>query len=351
MTVCAGLLGAGAAAELYLRKGRCCCSLHYVACADVDLDRAAATAARWGVPRACGPEELLADPDLDVVVNVTPAAEHERSGLRVLEAGHHLYSEKPLAPTVAGARRLLELAAERGLRVGCAPDTFLGPALQSARRLLDSGGVGTPFGASVSVVLPQPERSHPRPAAFFGEGAGPLFDMGPYALTALVFLLGPVARAAAFETIAPRERRGPDGRTIVPGVATHEVGVLAFAAGPVASLSFSFDAAGSAAPVLEVHATRATLWLPDPDRGEGEVRSRRQGSDEWVSEPVPAVGAQSRCAGVEDMAAAIREGRPHRASGELALHVLDVMESLRRSAATGRVVDLRTTCARPEPLP
>lgn len=346
-----GILGAGSAGRLYLRHSRHDCSLRYVACADVDRARATALAAEYGVPHACTPVELLADPRIDVVVNLTPAREHGRVGQQVLAAGRHLYSEKPLAPDVRQARRLLAAARRKRLRVGCAPDTFLGPALQTARCLLDSGCFGTPFAASVNLVMPEPERWHPRPAPFYREAAGPLFDMGPYHLTALVFLLGPVARAAGFGTIAPRERRSPDGELIVPTVPAHEVGVLDFAGGAVASLSVSFDAACSAAPPLEIHATGGTLRLPDPDHGEGTVWSCRHGRRDWTEEAPSGRGGRSRCIGIEDMAAAIREDRPHRASGELAIHVLDVMESLRRSAALGRVTRLRTTCERPQPLP
>lgn len=344
-------MGSGSAGRLYLRQSQAGCSVRYVACADVDLDRAAALAREYGVPRACTPGELLRDPDVDLVVDLTPAADHGWVGLLVLAAGRHLYSEKPLAPDVRQGRRVLATARRRGLRVGCAPDTFLGPALQTARRLLDSGRFGTPFAASVSLAGVQPESWHPRPAHFYGEAAGPLFDMGPYHLTALVSLLGPIARAAGLGTVAARERRSLAGEPITPAVPSHEVGVLEFASGAVASLSVSFDAARSAAPPIEVHATEGTLRLPDPNRGGGAVASCRHGGREWVVEAPLGRGGQTRCAGIEDMAAAMSEGRPHRASGELALHVLDAMESLRRSAATGRVVRLRTTCEQPPPLP
>jgi predicted dehydrogenase len=343
-----GLLGSGSAAELYLGHARQSCPLRHVVCADVDAGRAAALAEAWGLPRACSPEELLADPDVDVVVNLTPAALHGRTGLRVLEAGKHLYSEKPLAADVRQARELLRVAGERGLRVGCAPDTFLGPAQQAARRLLDAGHVGAVFGASASVAMFQPETWHPRPAQFYGEAAGPLYDMGPYYLTALVFLLGPVARVAGFGTVARRERRAGDVR-IEPSVPSHEVGVLEFASGAVATLMVSFDAAASVAAPMEVHGSLGTLRLPDPNDGGGAVASRRHGAPEWVEEAQVAQGNPTRCAGIVDMVSAIREGRPHRASGELGLHVLDVMESLRRSGETRSVTELSTTCDRPEP--
>ena len=344
-----GLLGSGSAAEQYLWHARQGCPLRHVACADVDVVRAAALAQAWGLPRACTPEELLADPDVDVVVNLTPAALHGRTGLRVLEAGKHLYSEKPLAADVSQARELLRVAEQRGLRVGCAPDTFLGPAQQTARRLLDAGRVGEVFAASASVAMLQPETWHPRPAQFYGEAAGPLYDMGPYYLTALVCLLGPVARVAGLGTIARRERHA-GGVTIEPSVPSHEVGVLEFASGVVATLMVSFDAAASAAPPLEVHGSLGTLLLPDPNGGGGTVASRRHGAPEWAEEAQVAPGNPTRCAGIVDMVTAIREGRPHRASGELGLHVLDVMESLRRSGERRSVVELTTTCAQPEPL-
>jgi predicted dehydrogenase len=346
-----GLLGSGSAGQLYLRHAAHGCALRYVACADVDVARAAALAEEHGLPRAGTPEELLADPAVDVVVNLTPAAAHGRTGMDVLRAGKHLYSEKPLAPDVRQARRLLDLARRDGLRVGCAPDTFMGPAFQTARHLVDAGRIGTPFAASVALAMAQPESWHPRPEPFYGEAAGPLLDMGPYHLTVLVFLLGPIARVAGFGVVAARERPAPGtGEPIEPSVPTHEVGVLEFAGGAVASLSVSFDAAGSWAPPIEVHGSLGTLVLPDPNGGAGPVHSCRHDRREWVQEPPVEAGGQTRCAGLEDMLAAIEERRPHRASGELALHVLDAMESLRASARSGRMVRLRTTCARPEPL-
>ena len=346
-----GLLGSGSAGHLYLRHARSGCSLRYVACADVDRARAAELAEEYGLDRACTPEKLLADPAVDVVVNLTPAAVHGPTGLEVLRAGKHLYGEKPLAADVRQAGELLREAEARGLRVGCAPDTFLGPAFQTARHLVDAGRVGTVFGASVALAMNQPERWHPRPAPFYGEGAGPLFDMGPYYLTVLVSLLGPVARVAGFGTVAPRERRGPDGAAIEPSVPSHEVGVLEFASGAVASLTLSFDAAGSAAPPIEVHGTTGTLLLPDPNGGGGAVHLCRHDRREWVEQPHVAAGGETRCAGIEDLIAAIEEGRPHRASGTLALHVLDVMESLRTAMSSRSVVPLRTTCERPAALP
>ena len=345
-------MGSGSAGRLYLRQSCQGCSLRYVACADVDGARAEALAEEYGISRACSPEELLADPAVDVVVNLTPAPEHGWVGRQVLWAGKHLYAEKPLAPDVRQGAALLALARRRGLRVGCAPDTFLGPALQTARGLVDSGYLGTPFAASATVAMPPPDTWHPRPAAFYGTAAGPLFDMGPYYLTALVSLLGPVARVAGMATVAPRERRSMiTGELIEPVVPTHEIGVVEFASGPVATLCISFDAAATAAPPMELHGTLGTLRLPDPNAGSGPILACARGDSEWTEVPAAATGGQSRCIGIEDMGAAIREGRPHRASGDLALHVLDVMESLRRSAATGRMVHLRTTCARPEPLP
>jgi len=219
-----GLLGSGSAGDLYLWQGRRGCSLSYAACADVELARAAALAEEYGLPRACTPDELLADPDIDVVVNLTPASLHGPAGLQVLRAGKHLYSEKPLAADVRQATRLLDLAARRGLRVACAPDTFLGPALQTARRLVDAGAIGTVFGAAAVVATTPPETWHPRPGNFYAEAAGPLFDMGPYYITALVSLLGPVVRVAGLGAVGLRERRShATGELIEPTVPTHEL--------------------------------------------------------------------------------------------------------------------------------
>lgn len=351
-----GVVGCGAISPVYLRNLCGAAQLRVVAAADLDPQRARARAAEFGVPKALPVAELLADPDVQIVVNLTPPAAHGPLGLAALQAGKHLYNEKPLAASRAEAIPLLREAAERTLRVGGAPDTFLGPGLQEGRRLLDAGAIGRPTGAVAFMVCHGHESWHPDPAFFYQRGGGPLFDMGPYYLTALVALLGPVRRVAAAARAAFPERTvlsGPRrGERIPVEVPTHVAGLLELEGGVLANLLMSFDVWAANLPRLEIYGTDGTLSLPDPNAFGGPVRLWRAAAQRWeevpVAEPRP---ANLRGLGVLDLARALRDGRPARASGELAYHVLDVMESLHESAACGRAVPMASACGRPEPLP
>jgi predicted dehydrogenase len=321
-----------------------------------DLDRARADAAAGDGIRSLTPDELLVAEDVDVVLNLTVPRAHADVALAAIAAGKHVYSEKPLALGTAEGRRILDAAAAAGVRVGCAPDTVLGTGLQTARHHLDAGVVGTPVAATASMVSPGPERWHPAPEFFYRTGGGPLFDMGPYYLTALVTLLGPVRRVTGMAA-TPRATRavgsGPLRGTEFPvEVPTHVTGTLEHAGGALSTLLMSFDVWAAELPRIEVYGSDGTLSVPDPNGFGGTVRLFHRNSPEWTELPDAAgyAGAGRGC-GIADLADALAAGTAHRAAGELALHVLDVMESLLRSAESGHAERVTTDCARPDPVP
>lgn len=351
-----GVIGCGNISSIYLKSPEKFNILEIVAVADIDLERAKAQATQFGVPKACSPEELLADPSIEIVINLTIPKAHAEVSLAALQAGKSVYSEKPLATTRKDAAQLLKVATERGLRVGCAPDTFLGAGLQTCRKLIDDGWIGQPLAASGFMLSPGPEKWHPDPEFFFQPGAGPLFDMGPYYLTALISLLGPIRRVTGSAQAARSERLilslPKFGTTIKVNTPTHVAGVLDFAGGVVGALTTSFDTWYHGLPPLEIYGTEGTLKLPDPNTFGGPVQVRRAGADEWSAIPLTHhYAVNSRGLGVADMAYAIKSGRPHRASGELAYHVLDVMESIIEASSEERHLHLSSQCDRPQPLP
>ncbi len=351
-----GIIGCGTISGIYLKNGQRFEAYDVVACADLLLERARARAEEYRVPKACSVAELLADPEIDLVLNLTVPSVHAEISLAALEAGKSVYTEKPLAIRREDGRRLLAVAHERGLHVGCAPDTFLGGGLQTCRKLVDDGWIGEPVGATAFMMGRGPERWHPDPDFFYQPGAGPMFDMGPYYLTALMHLLGPVRRITASARVSFPERtilsEPRAGASITVRTPTHVAGVMDFAGGPVGTLITSFDVWASQVPRIEVYGAEGTLSVPDPNTFGGPVRICRAGSDEWSELPLThGYSENSRGLGLADMAAAIRSGRPHRASGELAYHVLDCMQAFLDASDENRHVELASTCQRPAPLP
>ncbi|HEX2863074.1 MAG TPA: Gfo/Idh/MocA family oxidoreductase [Deinococcales bacterium] len=351
-----GVIGCGNIAPIYLKAPRSFPSLRVVACADVVIERARARAEEFGVPRACTPEELLAAPDVDVVVNLTIPAAHADIARQALEAGKHAYNEKPAAVKLEDGQALLALAKQKGLRFGGAPDTFLGAGLQTCRALIDAGAIGEPVAATAFMLSHGPEAWHPDPHFFFQPGAGPLFDMGPYYLTAMVNLLGPVARTTSFARASFAERvvgSGPKaGEKIPVNTPTHITAALEFAAGPTATLVTSFDVWHGEVPRIEIYGSEGTLSVPDPNTFGGPVRIRRAGQAAWEEVPVTRPFSEnSRGIGVAEMGFAIRAGRPARASGDLTVHVLEVMHGILSAASTSSVVTIESRPARPAALP
>jgi len=351
-----GIIGCGAISGVYFEAGKTFEILDIVACADIVPERAKAKAEQYQIPKACTPEELLADPEIEIVVNLTVPKAHFEVSLAALEAGKSVYSEKPLAVTREEGRRLLDAARERGLLIGCAPDTFLGGGLQTCRKLVDDGWIGEPVAASAFMMSHGHESWHPDPEFYYQAGGGPMFDMGPYYLTALVNLIGPVRRVTGSARITFPERtitsQPKFGKKIQVETPTHVAGVMDFANGAVGTIITTFDVWAAQLPRIEIYGTEGSLSVPDPNGFGGPVAVRRAGASEWSQMPLThGYTRQSRGIGVADMAYALRSGRPHRANGEMAYHVLDTMQAFLDASATSKHIELTSTCERPAPLP
>jgi predicted dehydrogenase len=362
-----GVLGCGHVSDQYFRGCGRFDAVRLVACSDIDQARAERKAAAHGIPRACTPEELLGDPAVELVINLTPPAAHAETTLALIEAGKHVWSEKPLAAGLDEARRLVDAASTAGVRLGCAPDTFLGGALQTANKLIEDGWVGRPVAAVAFVSEHGYEHFHPNVDFFYGRGGGPALDLGPYYVTALVALLGPVARVTGFARATFPERivpRGPRrGEHIPVSVPTHVTGALELECGVLVTVLMSWDIWSTNLPYIEVYGTEGSLSAPNPDLFDGLPQLRRAGEEElrqpppapgaveWFAMPLTHDGDVERGIGVADMAHAIRTGRPHRASGELALHVLEVLTALHGATPGRGPVEIESSCERPRPLP
>lgn len=351
-----GIIGCGNICDIYFQTGRLFDSIEIVACADLNKERARAKAREYDIPKPLATEKLLADPDIDAVINLTVPAAHGDIALAALENGKHVYNEKPLAVTREQALRILSLAREKNLRVGAAPDTFLGAGLQTCRKLIDDGWIGEPVAATAFMMHRGHENWHPNPDFFYQPGGGPLFDMGPYYLTALISLLGPFARVSAIARAAFPERviesGSRRGRHIAVTTPTHIAATLELRSGPLATLVTSFDVTAHTMPHLEIYGAEGAISAPDPNTFGGPVRVKRGRDGDWREIPLLFPYAKnSRGLGVADMANAIASGRPHRADGQMAFHVLDVMLAALDSSNEGRHMALDSACARPAPLP
>ena len=351
-----GIIGCGNISGIYLEAGKVFDILDIVACADLIPERATAKAAEYSVPKACSVKELLADPEIEIVVNLTIPKAHAEVGLAALEAGKSVHNEKPLAVTREDGARMLKIARDKGLLVGCAPDTFLGGGLQTCRKLIDDGWIGEPIAATAFMLCHGHEGWHPDPDFYYQPGGGPMFDMGPYYLTALVHLMGAVRRVTASTRITFSERlitsQPKYGTKIKVNVPTHIAGVMDFASGAVGTIVTSFDVWAAQVPRIEIYGTEGSLSVPDPNVFGGPVFVRRAGASDWSEVPLTHGYTQnSRGIGVADMAYALRSGRPHRANGTMAYHVLDIMHAFHDASREGKHVELSSTCTRPAALP
>jgi len=350
-----GIVGCGSISGIYFENARKFKMIEVTACADIDMEKAKESAAKHEVS-PCTVSEIIADPEIDIILNLTIPQAHAEVGLMALGAGKSVYSEKPLGVTREEGRKLLDLAAEKGLRVGCAPDTFLGGGLQTCRKLIDDGWIGEPLGAAAFMTSPGPEKWHPSPEFFFKTGGGPMFDMGPYYLTALVSILGPVRRVTGSARISFPERvaEAEDvfGMRISVDVPTFVTGIMDFASGPVGTILMSFDVAGSQLPRIEIYGSEGTLSLPDPNTFGGPVKIFRSGAEGWSEIPLTHGYSQNaRGLGLTDMACGLISGRPHRANGDMAFHVLDLMHAFHDASEGGKHIDMESSCERPAPLP
>jgi predicted dehydrogenase len=347
------VVGCGNISNQYLKNLSQFPDVRVLFCADLDIDRAKTQAAAYDVPAAGTVEQALENPDVSLVINLTIPVAHAKVATAAVRAGKHVWNEKPLTLDVAAGRALLDEARRANVRVGCAPDTVLGAGIQSARRLIDSGAIGAPLSALTLLQGPGPQSWHPDPEFLFATGAGPLLDLGPYYLSTLATLFGPVSRVAAVDrrasdtrTIGSGPRAGTEFKVAVP---TYTAALAEYEAGQAASLLFSWDSPLSRQGFLEITGTEATLAIPDPNRFDGDLRVRRAGDEDWTV--IPSTGAAAgRGSGVVDMVRAIAGGEPHRASGEMALHVLEMMTAIERSATTSNFEVVQTTFDIPAPL-
>ncbi|MFC6332971.1 Gfo/Idh/MocA family protein [Paenibacillus septentrionalis] len=352
-----GIIGCGNISDAYLKNCVHYEQLEVVALADLNLELAKSKASTYGIERVLTTDELLADPEIEIVLNLTIPQAHAEISLSALEAGKHVYSEKPLAVTVEDGKRIIEKAKERKLRVGVAPDTVLGSGIQTCRKLIDEGVIGKPIAAAAFMLSGGPESWHPNPAFLYAKGAGPMFDMGPYYLSAFITLLGPIKRVTGSAVISYPEReitsQPLNGQMIEVETPTHINSVIDFESGATATLTTSFDIkGGSTLPNIELYGSEGSLIVPDPNTFSGPVKLRKAGSDQFeeIALTHPYDGPD-RGVGLLEMAQAIRENRPHRASGELALQVLEIMHGVHIASAEGRHYEVQHTCERPEAMP
>jgi len=351
-----GIVGCGNISDAYFNGSKKFDILNLVACADLDPARARAKAAQHGI-RACATvADLLNDPEVEIVINLTVPKAHASVNTAALHAGKHAYCEKPFALNSPDGAAVLALAKTKNLLVGSAPDTFFGSGIQTARKAVDDGAIGRPVAALAFMMCRGHESWHPSPQFYYEKGGGPMFDMGPYYITALINLLGPVRRVGGSTSAAFPERlitsQPLNGTRIPVETPTHLTGTLDFTGGGTATLVMSFDTWPYPLPCIVLYGTDSTLEVPDPNNFSGPVRLRSKDSKTYDELPPTHATDRSRSAGVADMAySVLRRERQHRASGELAQHAVEIMESFEKSSVTGRHVELKTTCARPAALP
>jgi len=353
-----GIVGCGTISSIYIKVlTEVFEIIDVVACADIDIEKAKAKAEEFKIPKYCSVEQLLGDSEIKLVINLTIPSVHADVCMSILEAGKHVYVEKPFAVVLEDGLRVLNKAKEKGLLVGCAPDTFLGAGLQMCRKLIDEGWIGTPVAATAFMMGHGPEDWHPNPDFFYKAGGGPLFDMGPYYITAFISMLGPIKSVMGSATVSFKERiignqASRYGEKIKVEVPTHVAANLNFHSGAVATLITSFDVWGSEVPRIEIYGTDGTLSVPDPNGFYGPVCVLRKGTTEWKEiPPLYSYVDNTRGLGVADMAYALLSGRKHRASGQLGYHVLEAMHAIINSSSEGRTLDLVSTCEKPAPLP
>ena len=355
MTMKIGIIGCGNIFSAYINGCAMFRTIQVVACADVNMEAARAKATEHKL-QAMTVVELLADPSIGAVINLTIPKVHGEVNLKILRAGKHVYSEKPLALNIEEGRKILEYAREKNLQVGCAPDTFLGAGLQTCRKLVDDGWIGKPLSGTAFMMTRGPEFWHPNPAFFYQQGAGPMLDMGPYYITALVHLLGPIKAVSAMTGKAYAQRlatcKEHFGEQLSVEVPTHYSGNLLFDNGAIVSLVVSFDVHRHNHRPIEIYGTDGSLAVPDPNTFDGPVSLFTASSGDWKDVPF-AFGYKenSRGIGLADMVQRIQSGRPHRCDGSLALHTLEVMLAFEKSGATRSWVEIATRCTQPPAFP
>ena len=353
-----GVVGCGKISGAYLGMAKNFPVVEMVACADLNMDAARAKAAEYGIPRVLSVEELVKDPEIEIVLNLTVPKAHVPIGLAAIEAGKHTYAEKPLGVNREEGKTLAVAAKKHRRLVGCAPDTFMGAGLQTARKAIDDGLIGRPVALTAFMMGRGHESWHPSPEFYYEVGGGPMFDMGPYYLTALCNMLGRITRIGGAATIAIPERtitsEPKRGKKITVETADHICGTIEFECGAVGTIITSFAvrfATHDGKQPITIYGTEGTLKVPDPNGFDGLVHIRREGDAEWRELPHAFVKGYGRSVGLADMAYALRSRRPMRAGLQQALHVLDAMQGFLDSAASGKAFRPKTRYERPKPMP
>jgi predicted dehydrogenase len=350
-----GIIGCGNISNAYFATNAKFSFFEITACADLNLEAAKAKAEQWGISKACTVEELLADPEIGFVINLTIPQAHGPVMLQCLEAGKSVYTEKPFTVTREEAQQIMALAKEKGLRVGSAPDTFLGGAHQTCRKLIDDGVIGEVVAVTAFMLCHGHESWHPSPEFYYKVGGGPMFDMGPYYLTDLVQLIGPIAAVSGMTRISQPQRTVTSqplyGKVIEVEVPTHISGAMQFENGAIGTLIMSFDTWHHSLPNIQVHGTKGSLFVPDPNGFGGKVELRLPGQDPQEIELAHGYVDNARGIGMADMVLAMQTGRDHRANERLAYHVLDVMHAFHDSSDQQRHIEIQSTCERPAMLP
>ncbi len=351
-----GIIGCGNISDIYLQNlTSAFVNTQVWAVCDLVGERAAAAREKYKINRICTLEEMLNSDEIQIIINLSTPKDHFEICRRSLEAGKHTYVEKPLSLKVEQGLELVKLAKEKNLLLGCAPDTFLGAGLQTCRKAIDDGLIGDVTGAAAFMVCHGHESWHPDPEFYYDFGGGPMLDMGPYYMTALVSLIGPAKTVAGMNSITFKQRTITSekkfGKVIDVKVPTHVAGTVEFKNGAIATVITSFDVWGSTLPRIEIYGSRGTLLVPDPNTFGGDVKIQTYFQDGFRELPLTHIYSEnSRGLGVADMADAICRGRKNIASGELAAHVLEIMQAFQESSEKRSFIDLKTECSRPEAL-
>ncbi|WP_261133932.1 Gfo/Idh/MocA family protein [Bacillus sp. Marseille-Q3570] len=352
MTLKVGIIGCGNISGIYLENSRRFPQFDITACADFDHTKAKAAAEKYSLQHVYTVEEILHSPEIDIILNLTVPHAHAEVSLKAIEQKKHVYTEKPLAVTFEDGKKIVEAAKQNGVVVGSAPDTFLGGSIQLAGKLIEEGAIGKPVGATSFMMSRGPESWHPNPDFFYKEGGGPMFDMGPYYITALVSLLGPVNRIAGSTRISFPERviGNPEraGEKILVQIPTHVTGILDFNAGATTTITTSFDVSAARTPFIEIYGENGTISLPDPNNFNQPVLLKKHGDGDW--EEMHCTGDvldNLRGIGLADMASSIESGVTPRANSYLALHVLEIMQGIHHSSDRSSHYLMESTCEKP----
>ena len=353
-----GVIGCGAISGAYLGMAKNFPVVEMAACADINPEAAKKKATEFGIPRVCSVDELIADPSIQIILNLTVPKAHVPIAMKALQAGKHTYAEKPLGINRREAEPMMALAVKKKLRIGCAPDTFMGAGVQTARKLVEDGAIGKPVAFTAFMLCPGHESWHPSPEFYYEVGGGPMFDMGPYYLTALLNILGPVKRTTGTATVAIPERtitsQPKHGKKVKVETPDHIVGTMEFengAAGVIAtSFATRFCPFDGKNPIT-IFGTEGTIKVPDPNGFDGPVFVQKIGEKEYKEVPPMFVKGYGRSVGLADMAYAIKSGREMRANGQQAMAVLDLMQGFLDSSEHGKAFTPTVGYTKPKPMP